>query len=74
MGTFDIRPCVPTMLCTLLIVSGNQAADATSGKGDPPEKVCKTADAPTSSKSDMWRHSGYPVTGNEKGEKVADWK
>lgn len=45
-----------------------------SVKAEPSEKVCETAEAPTSYKSAIWRHFGFLVARNEKRDKVTDRK
>lgn len=44
--------------------------DATRSEGEPSDNVCETAVVPASFKSDAWRHFGFAVSRNDKGEKV----
>lgn len=57
-------PHVPIILRVLKVL-----AHAVSGKGEPGSGVCETAAATAGSKSDVWKHFGFPVSRNLKGEK-----
>lgn len=62
-------------LCVPLIHSlayTDTHADPVSGKVKPSDKVWESADVLASFKSDAQTHSGFPVLGNEKGEKVTN--
>lgn len=49
-----------------------KVVDTASGEGKAKDKPSETVDAAASFKSDVWEHFGFPVSRNEKGEKVPD--
>lgn len=54
--------------------SRTKMMDAASGWGEPNDNVCEYADAPASFKPEVWKHFGFPASGNQKVEKVTDRK
>lgn len=43
-----------------------------SGEGKLSDKVCESVVAPASLRSDIWKHFSFPLSRNEKGEKLTD--
>lgn len=56
----------------LFYKSGFREKVANASRAEPSDKVCETANAQASLKSATCKHFGFPVPGNEKGEKVSD--
>lgn len=50
-----------------------KAEDAACCKGEPIDKVCETADATASFKSDVWKHLGFSVSRTEEKRRKRWW-
>lgn len=56
-----VSPCVPIILCTLTSADLVVKRESPHVARENSERVCETADAPASFKSDMWKYFCFPV-------------
>lgn len=74
--TNTISPYVPICLCAALAYTSLELVRKWRTPWVSKENrvtVCKTADAPVSFQSDVWKHFGFPpVSGNDKEDKATD--
>lgn len=77
----EVSQCqLPSAVCSHHPLHSDLGVENKSGRhhsgegGEPGDRVCEIVDAPASFEPDMEKHSGFPESRNENGDKASDGK